>query len=287
MKKNLILIMMFTAVVATASSAVNLNKVQYTKGDSSKVVSLIRDARRQPRNTNTVIYLARRLRSLPYVAKTLEKNKYELLVVNLRQLDCTTYVENVLAMYLCVKYGKLNFSDFCNYLREIRYDNGNVSYTSRLHYFSQWIDENTGMGFVKEVQSPNPPFTAVHTINIGYMSAHPDKYPMINRRPELIKRIKKMEDKINGRTYRYIPKTSIANTTLMRRTVHDGDIIAITTRKAGLDISHIGFAVWHKDGLHLLNASMLRKRVVEEPKTLRSYMSNQRTQTGIRVIRVK
>ncbi len=287
MKKNLILIMMFTAVVATASSAVNLNKVQYTKGDSSKVVSLIRDARRQPRNTNTVIYLARRLRSLPYVAKTLEKNKYERLVVNLRQLDCTTYVENVLAMYLCVKYGKLNFSDFCNYLREIRYDNGNVSYTSRLHYFSQWIDENTGMGFVKEVQSPNPPFTAVHTINIGYMSAHPDKYPMINRRPELIKRIKKMEDKINGRTYRYIPKTSIANTTLMRRTVHDGDIIAITTRKAGLDISHIGFAVWHKDGLHLLNASMLRKRVVEEPKTLRSYMSNQRTQTGIRVIRVK
>ena len=250
-------------------------------------MSLIRDARRQPRNTNTVIYLARRLRSLPYVAKTLEKNKYERLVVNLRQLDCTTYVENVLAMYLCVKYGKLNFSDFCNYLREIRYDNGNVSYTSRLHYFSQWIDENTGMGFVKEVQSPNPPFTAVHTINIGYMSAHPDKYPMINRRPELIKRIKKMEDKINGRTYRYIPKTSIANTTLMRRTVHDGDIIAITTRKAGLDISHIGFAVWHKDGLHLLNASMLRKRVVEEPKTLRSYMSNQRTQTGIRVIRVK
>ena len=279
--------MMFSAVVADASSAVNQNKVQYTKGDSSKIVSLIRDARRQPRNANTVIYLARRLRSLPYVAKTLEKNKYERLVVNLRQLDCTTYVENVLAMYLCVKYGKLDFSDFCNYLRKIRYNNGNVSYTSRLHYFSQWIDENTRMGFVKEVQSPNPPFSAVHTINIGYMSTHPDKYPMISRRPELIKKIKKMEDKINGRTYRYIPKTSIANTALMRRTVHDGDIIAITTRKAGLDISHIGFAVWHMDGLHLLNASMIRKRVVEEPKTLRSYMRTQRTQTGIRIIRVK
>ena len=34
------------------------------------------------------------------------------LVVNLRQLDCTTYVENVVAMYLCIKNEDYSYSAF-------------------------------------------------------------------------------------------------------------------------------------------------------------------------------
>ena len=74
---------------------------------------------------------------------------------------------------------------------------------------------------------------------------------------------------------------------MLRQTVSDGDIIAITSRKKGLDIAHLGFAVWHHDGLHLLNASQLHKKVVEEPMTLERYLSQHPTHTGIRILRLK
>jgi hypothetical protein len=73
---------------------------------------------------------------------------------------------------------------------------------------------------------------------------------------------------------------------LLRQAINDGDIIAITCKKEGLDIAHLGFAVWHADGLHLLNASMLHKEVVEEPMTLYQYLQQHSTHTGIRIIRI-
>ena len=82
-----------------------------------------------------------------------------------------------------------------------------------------------------------------------------------------------------------IPTISTGN--ILRSAIHDGDIIAITTSKAGLDTSHIGIAVWHKDGLHMLNASQIHKKVVEEPMTLYQYMQKHPSQTGIRIVRVK
>ena len=230
--------------------------------------------------------IARELRGIPYVAKTLENDSTENLVVNLRQLDCTTYVENVLAIYLCVKNGAQTFDDFCQYLRKIRYVGGNVSYTARQHYFTEWIEENTKDGYVREVQSPNPPFTAVQHLKINFMSTHAALYPMLKSNPSMVNPIADMESRLSGKEYRYIPKSAIANTKLMRSAIHDGDIIAITTSKGGLDTSHIGIAVWHKDGLHMLNASQIHKKVVEEPMTLYQYMQKHPSQTGIRIVRV-
>ena len=237
--------------------------------------------------SSLIIALAREFKGVPYVAKTLENDSIENLVVNTRQLDCTTYVENVLARYLGIKNQKLSFTDYCSYLRQIRYVGGKVSYPTRQHYFTEWIDENTKDGFVEELQSPNPPFTATQYLRINFMSKHTSLYPMLKNDPELVKPIAQMESRLSGNTYRFIPKASIANTKLFRSTIHDGDIIAITTSKAGLDTSHIGIAIWHKDGLHMLNASQIHKKVVEEPMTLYQYMQKHPSQTGIRIVRVK
>ena len=73
----------------------------------------------------------------------------------------------------------------------------------------------------------------------------------------------------------------------MRNAIQDGDIIAITTKKKGLDTSHIGFAIWHLDGLHFINASQIHKKVVEEPMTLYDYMQKHPSQKGIRIVRWK
>ena len=257
----------------------------YSQRDSIKVVELLATAKQLQPDDNLILHFARQLLDIPYVAKTLEKYPKERLIVNLTQLDCTTYVENVMALALCVKNKKTTFADFCRYLRLIRYRNGVVSYVNRLHYFTQWIEDNTHLGYVKEVDEPNPPFIQEQTLAIDYMSTHVGQYPMLVKNPEWVDEIAKMEDELNGRKYAYIPKEEIQNNELFWDTIHDGDIIAITTNKKGLDISHIGFAVWHLGGLHMLNASQVRKKVVEEPMTLYEYMQKHPSQTGIRIIR--
>lgn len=259
-------------------------KPQYTKADSIKVINLLKSGKKQNANTNMMIFFARQLKNIPYVAQTLEVNNHEQLIINLRQLDCTTYVENVLALTLCEKNHKYDFKDFYYYLKMIRYEGGNVSYTKRLHYFSNWISDNTKLGFVKERVSEKAPFTAIQQLNINYMSKNWQNYPMLKQHPSWIKEISSMENKLNGKCFRYIPKSDISNTSLIKNNIKSGDIIAIITNKKGLDTSHIGIATWHKDGLHLLNASQIHKKVVEEPMLLRTYMQKHPSQIGIRVI---
>ena len=81
--------------------------------------------------TLVMAFYAKQLLGTPYVAHTLEGDR-EWLTIDIDELDCTTFVENVLAMYLCVKNGKHRFADFCDYIRQVRYDKGLVSYPSRL-----------------------------------------------------------------------------------------------------------------------------------------------------------
>ncbi len=254
--------------------------------DSAIIMRIMHDAAKQPRSTNLILHIARKLIGTPYVAKTLDRNSKETLVVNIKQLDCTTYVENVLAIYQCVKQSKTSFSDYLHFLRMIRYAQGEVSYVNRQHYFTQWIEENTKKGFVKEIQLSAYPFTAVQDLNLNYMTTHRNQYPMLANDTALTNMIRNTEKALSGRKYRYIPKKSIASNRTFRNTIHDGDILAIVTNKKGLDTSHIGIAVWHNDGLHLLNASMLHKKVVEEPMTLYQYMQKHPSQTGIRVIHI-
>ena len=255
--------------------------------DSVFVVTALSEARNLPRTTNFPLHFARLFMDKPYVAHTLEVNDEERLVTNTRQLDCTTLVENVTALTLCAYRHLYTWRDFQNALVEMRYRGGILNgYTSRLHYFSDWIDDNTAMAIVTEVQSPTPPFTATQTLDVYYMSQHPQAYKALKAHPQMVPAIKAQEDALAGRQYRYIPKAEVGNTKAMRSAVRDGDIIAITCSKPGLDIAHLGFAVWREDGLHLLNASQLHKRVVEEPMTLGQYLSKHPSHTGIRIIRI-
>lgn len=259
----------------------------YTKADSICVTKLLAEARSLPPSTNMPLHFARKFIGIPYVAHTLEVCDPERLVVNTRQLDCTTLVETVVALTLCAGSKQYSWSDFLDALTRLRYRDGRLDdYTSRLHYFTDWIVDNTSKGVVREVQQQSAPFTAVQTICTGYMSAHPDAYRALKAHPQMVAVIRKQEERLNGLKFRYIPKREIRNTEGLRKAVSDGDIIAITCSKTGLDIAHLGFAVWRNDGLHLLNASQLHKKVVEEPMPLGEYLSRHPSHTGIRIIRM-
>lgn len=261
-----------------------LAQITYQRVDSTKICKLLRQADKQA----TTLWIARQFMDVPYVAHTLEVNDREQLVVNTRQLDCTTLVETVAALKLCIAKDQRTWKDYLDALRSLRYRQGRLDgYPSRLHYFTDWIQDKVKMQLVDDIQQPNPPFSAVQTVSVNYMSEHPEAYKALKANPQLVPLIRKQEQALTGLKVRYIPKTAVRNTRLLRNTIHDGDIIAITCNKKGLDIAHLGFAVWRKDGLHLLNASSLHKKVVEEPMTLYRYLQKHSTFTGIRIIRIK
>lgn len=255
----------------------------YQQADSLKICQLLRQANRE----TSVLWLARQFLGVPYVAHTLEVNDDERLVVNTRQLDCTTLVETVAALKLCTQAGKHGFADYLNALRQLRYRQGRMAgYPSRLHYFTDWIRDKVAMQLVTDIQQPNPPFSSVQTVNVDYMSTHTSAYKALKANAALVPEIRAAEQSLTGMKVRYIPKRSLRNSALLRKVIKDGDILAITCNKKGLDIAHLGFAVWRSNGLHLLNASMIHKKVIEEPMTLYQYMQKHKTHTGIRVVRI-
>lgn len=269
------------------SAQTAVGQVSAMPADSLTICQLLDKARCQPRTTNFPLFFARQFLGRPYVAHTLEINDEEQLVVNTRQLDCTTLVENVTALTLCAYRHLYTWRDYLNALVAMRYRNGRIdTYTSRIHYFTEWITANTAAGIVAEVQEPNPPFSEVQKVSLSFMSEHPASYQALRRHPEYVPAIRKMEQQVSGQSFRYIPKRLTGNVALMRKAVKDGDIIAITCNKKGLDIAHLGFAVWRDGQLHLLNASQLHKKVVEEPMTLYQYLQKHPSHTGVRIIRI-
>ena len=257
-------------------------RCHYTDKDSIMVEQLLKSGQTE------VLYYARQFLGKPYVAHTLELYPDdERLVLNTQELDCTTYVDVVVALTQCARRGETAFHQFVNQLHMQRYWNGECSdYTSRIHYFSDWIRDNTRLGFCTEISSDKAPFTAVQTVKVNYMTKHPQAYVALARHPEFIGKIARQEEDLTGRKYRYIPTRSLADSEALRKMVHDGDIIAITSTKEGLDIAHLGIAVWHADGLHMIDASSRHKKVVEETVTMQEYLKNRRDASGIRVVRI-
>ena len=263
--------------------------VVFAPADSTQIVKLLAEAQRsQPQPDSLTLFFARRLLGVPYVAHTLEVDApKEPLVVNTRQLDCTTLVETVGALTLCAAHGHYTFQHFVDALTSLRYRGGRrQGYTSRLHYFSQWIADNEQRHNIVEQDLKTLPNSRTATLRLNYMSKHPSAYKALRREPGLVDDIRRQEQQLSGTTAAYLPKTALADSPQLRQAIRNGDIIAITTNKAGLDIAHLGFAVWHADGLHLLNASQLHHRVVVEPMTLATYLSRHPSHTGIRVVRL-
>ena len=251
------------------------------QADSMEVCRLLAAAP----DTAGTLYFARQLKGRPYVAHTLEVNDTEQLVVNLRQLDCTTLVENATALALCVQHGHRTFAAFRHWLTQLRYCQGRLDgYPSRLHYFTDWINDNVQMNIVTLVEGPS--FKGVQTVKVDYMSKHPSLYKALDAHPEFVPIIARREHLLTGQKHRYLPKSEVRDTPQLRRLIHDGDIIAITCTKAGLDIAHVGIAVWHRDGLHMLHASSVKKQVIEDPVPLSRYLADHPSFTGIRLVRV-
>jgi hypothetical protein len=229
-----------------------------------------------------IIHAGKGFLGTPYEARTLENTPEEQLIVYFKGLDCTTFVENSLAIALTSAQNDYSFDTYTQTLQRIRYRGGRLNaYPSRLHYFSDWLYDNEQKGLIEEITQRVGGKPLVKTIN--FMSTHRSSYAQLAN-DTYWQAIQQHEKAINERPHYYIPKNEV---TRMENQLADGDIIAITTGIAGLDIVHVGLAVRQNGRIHLMHASTDEKRVVISKQPLADYLLAHKTQTGIRVARVK
>lgn len=224
-----------------------------------------------------VIEIAQTFLGKPYVASTLESKK-ENLVVNLREFDCSTLVESVLAISLCKNN---SFEEFKHNLETLRYRFGHVNgYGSRLHYFTDWLKENERKGLIKDQTQgcAGKPYKK----SVSFMTSHLPLYPQLEDYRAL-EAVKMAEIELIRKSFFYIPKAEVAK---RESCIQNGDIIAITTSKSGLDISHQGFAIVVNGRVHLLHASQDLKEVIISPEPLSEYLAKHASQTGIMISRL-
>lgn len=227
--------------------------------------------------------IARSFVGSPYKAQTLESGNPESLVINLHEFDCTTYVETCLALATTFKMGGYTFDSYQYILKRIRYRNGYLDgYASRLHYFTDWISDNSIIGYVKDV---TPLFDGIPYVNKpSFMSTHPEAYPQLAANPELINEIKRIEEKIASRTYHYIPKEELKNNEVY---LEEGMIVAFTTNIDGLDVIHTGITTREGERIHLLHASSDAGAVVVSDEPLVEYVMKNALQTGVILLKVE
>lgn len=258
----------FSSFAQSADEVIFTQKMKLTKGDSK---------------AQTAIIIAKSFMGKPYKAGTLEGNTKEQLVCNLRDFDCSTFVESVIAMTL-VKYGeKPNYEKYNTQLKNLRYRDGEVNgYASRLHYFREWIiqaeanqigqDITRNIGGIRQKKS------------INFMTSNRELYPKLQDDASYLL-IKNNQKLINEHDFYYIPKWKLERLEVENQ-IQDGDIIAITSNVDGLDYNHEGFAIRQNGRLYLLHASYELKKIIISKEPLVDYLNRVNKHSGISVFRL-
>ncbi|HOW56463.1 MAG TPA: DUF1460 domain-containing protein [Smithellaceae bacterium] len=216
----------------------------------------------------------------PYLAETSNSKSPEKLTVNFSHFDCFTFMETTLALAQSTKEGDFSWKGFTERLRFIRYRQGIIDgYSSRLHYFIDWLRDGEKKGILRDLSRK---FGGVPLQKkISYMTTHRTDYSNLQDQSEF-KKIAAIEAGLSKKTLHIIPAGRV---NLYEGKITDGDIIAFATKVEGLDVGHVGFALWKKEKLHLLHASRKTGSVVISAKNLEKYLNENKKFTGIIIAR--
>ena len=284
MKKAIIILLSFYAICAYAISP-NLVKFHNEAADTAKINEILTTTYQQnfSNPNNCIDYIAHLFLGKPYVANTLE-GESEMLTINIDEVDCTTFVETVIALAYTVGEGRNSWRDFIHNLEKIRYRNGKINgYGSRLHYISDWIIDNNHRGNLYEATNRFPSHS-YNTKSLNFMSANRDKYPSLADSTEFTK-IRDTEIGYRNHRFAYIKKENLHKKEI-QSAFKSGDIVALTTNINGLDVSHLGIITLINNIPHLLHASSIKGEVTIEDKPLHHTLMKSKRNTGIRVIRI-
>lgn len=234
-------------------------------------------------------------RGTPYLGGTLEPKNLpsdpmrhvEDLVMKFDSVDCTTFVEYMSAALLGRVYDPSpSDSIMQRFVQSLRYHDGyRGNYSTRCHYFTDWIDNAERQGLATDITSTLAGAKSQRR-ELNFMSTHTKFYPQLATSTAMLSEIKQVERRLSALTTWTLPVSAIkANYTRLR----EGDIVAFVTSESGLDVQHVGM-VWCRDPEHdepqLLHASSSFKQVTISVLPLADYAKELSRCTGIRIIRL-
>jgi hypothetical protein len=226
----------------------------------------------------------------PYEAFTLEAYlkaggspvAKEPITLSLTRFDCVTLVESCLAVArAAAANGKPTWQRFSREVERMRYRGGvRRGYTSRLHYFSEWISDGAKRGLVRDlseelggVLDPRP---------LRFMTEHRDSYPALAN-DAVYREIGAMERRLDSHKRFMIPASRIP---AVLPSIQSGDVLAFATSIPGIDVSHAAYAYRDSQGtMRVLHAPLSGGAVEVTRATLPEYVANIRRATGILVAR--
>lgn len=275
-----------TQVASRGIVPVNLINFHNEATDTTRITQLLVEAEKISNPNERVAMLARKFVGVPYVASTLESSDgEERLTVNLDELDCTTFIDIVTALAYTAGQHRTSWRDFTASLERMRYRGGEMQgYASRLHYFSDWVVDNTSRGNIKEVTNRMPVYKDV-VKSINFMTKNRDKYAALAD-SATFEQVKSFE--IGYRNHRYlVVESARLNSREVRDALKEGDIVALVTKLPGLDVTHLGIIVKDDKGFpYLLHASSTEGKVTIDKVSLPERLRNDRSTQGIRIVRL-
>jgi hypothetical protein len=233
------------------------------KWSRKELDELLRDASRIKDTGKRIDFLSKQFLGVPYKGHTLigNLNVPEVFVINLKELDCFTYIDYVEAMRL-----SNSFDEFKERLKEIRYRYGYVDFKHRNHFFTDWIVFNSR--YVDDV-TREVGREKTRVVDKVFNSREDGSFFLPGISPVL-------------RRIYYIPSYAVDDSVVGR--LKTGDYVGVYSDKQGLDVSHTGIVIKYGNKTYLRHASSRRGigRVLDED--LKSYILGK---PGLVVIRPK
>jgi len=195
--------------------------------------------------------------------------------------DCVTLVESAQAVARTSAKPGAGWDEFEHQVERMRYRGGvRAGYSSRLHYFSEWIADNARRGLVRDL---GPELGADEDRRpLRFMSTHRSAYAAL-RDDAAYEAIVQMERRLDTSPRHLIPTARIPS--VMSR-IQTGDVLAFATSVDGLDASHTGLAYRDRAGvLRVLHAPLSGGVVTISRGDLHAYVAGIRRSTGILVAR--
>jgi hypothetical protein len=225
----------------------------------------------------------------PYVPFTLEAYldqggdpSAEPLTLSLTRFDCVTLVEACLAVSrVAATEQPPSWEEFGREVERMRYREGKrLGYSSRLHYFSEWISDGERRGLVREM---GPELGAARdTRPLRFMTEHRAKYLALQD-DRVFQEIQRIERSLDGRPRHVVPTKQIP--AIVDR-IQTGDVLAFATEIPGLDVTHSALAYRDRDRvLRVCHAPLSGGVVAITRATLPEYVAAIRRASGILVAR--
>jgi hypothetical protein len=204
----------------------------------------------------------------------------EPLTLSLTRFDCVTLVESCLGVARAAAEDG-SWAAFAREVERMRYRDGRRDgYGSRLHYFSEWIQDGARRGLVRELggELGGTPDTRP----LRFMTTHRASYPSL-RDDRVFQQITEIERRRDDAPRLVVPTKRLP---LVVDRIESGDVLAFATEIPGLDVTHAALAYRSPDGvLRVLHAPLSGGVVEITCTTLPEYVAAIRHATGVLVAR--